>query len=63
MLLYIIKKGDVIMMVSIKERENMIQFLVTYFGEDPKVLDCLNDHTLESTYEFAYDRKEMESDF
>jgi|tagenome__1003787_1003787.scaffolds.fasta_scaffold13522564_1 hypothetical protein len=51
------------MMVSIKERENMIQFLVTYFGEDPKVLDCLNDHTLESTYEFAYDRKEMESDF
>jgi hypothetical protein len=51
------------MMISIKERENMIQFLVTYFGEDPNQLDNLNDQTLESTYEFAYGRKEMESHF
>ncbi|WP_428908095.1 BH0509 family protein [Niallia sp. Krafla_26] len=49
-------------MVSIQERENMIQFLVNYFGGDPIQLEQMNDHTLENTYEFAYKRIEMENE-
>ena len=50
-------------MISEKERQNMVQFLVMYFGGDPIQLSNMSDHMLESTYEFAYRRKEMESDF
>ena len=48
-------------MISIQERNNMIQFLVNYFGENPIQLENMSDHSLEYTYEFAYERKEMES--
>ena len=50
-------------MLSEKERQNMIQFLVMYFGVDQNELMSISDSTLESTYEFAYSRKEMECDF
>ena len=50
-------------MISIRERDNMIQFLVNYFGGDPIQLENMSDHSLEYTYEFAYERKEMESHF
>ncbi|MDM5334267.1 BH0509 family protein [Ureibacillus composti] len=50
-------------MFSEKERKNMIQFLVMYFGVDLIQLANLSDRMLEATYEFAYKRKEMESDF
>ena len=60
-LLYI-KKG-VLKMISEKERQNMIQFLVMYFGSDPTQLNNLTDSSLESIYEFAYSRTLMECDF
>ena len=50
-------------MISNQERDNMIQFLVNYFGGEPIQLEKMSDHTIEYTYEFAYERKEMESDF
>lgn len=50
-------------MISEKERQNMVQFLVTYFGSDPSHLQKMNDNSLESTYEFAYSRTLMECDF
>lgn len=46
-----------------KERQNMINFLVMYFGVDPIQLVELSDRMLEITYDFAYNRKEMECDF
>lgn len=50
-------------MMTEQERENMIQFLVTYFEAPLIQLMNMSDSTLESTYEFAYYRKEMECDF
>lgn len=50
-------------MVSIRERENMIQFLVKYFGVNYSQLTEMSDRSLEYTYEFAYSRTEMESDY
>ena len=50
-------------MISNQERDNIIQFLVNYFGANPLQLEKMNDYTLEHTYDFAYGRKEMESDF
>lgn len=50
-------------MLSIKERDNMIHFLVMYFGENYRDLSKMNDHSLEGTYEFAYSRTIMDSDF
>lgn len=50
-------------MISEKERENMIHFLVMYFGSDPNQLTKLPDFLLESTYELAYTRTLMECDF
>lgn len=50
-------------MITEKERQNMIQFLVMYFGVDPIQLVNISDRMLETTYDFAYKRKEMESDF
>ena len=50
-------------MISEKERQNMIQFLVMYFGSDPTQLNNLTDSSLESIYEFAYSRTLMECDF
>lgn len=47
--------------MSTQERENMIQFLVNYFGGDLNQLKQMNDHTLECTYQFAYERIEMEN--
>lgn len=47
--------------MSIRERENMIQFLVAYFGGDLNQLEQMNDRTLENTYQFAYERIEMEN--
>lgn len=60
-LLYIKKEGT--KMISEKERQNMIQFLVLYFQSDPNQLNNLTDSSLESTYEFAYSRTLMECDF
>lgn len=50
-------------MISEKERQNMVEFLVMYFGSDPNQLKNLTDSSLESTYEFAYSRTLMECDF
>ncbi len=50
-------------MTTIQERENMIEFLVNYFGGDVSQLEQMNDHTLENTYEFAYERIVMETSF
>lgn len=52
-----------IFMISEKERQNMVRFLVMYFGSDPNQLMNLTDPSLESTYEFAYARTLMECDF
>lgn len=50
-------------MITEKERQNMVQFLVKYFGVDPYQVRNMSDRALESTYDFAYTRFEMESDF
>ena len=50
-------------MISQKERQNMVQFLVMYFGSDPTQLSNFTDSMLERTYEFAYKRTLMECDF
>ncbi|SOC05941.1 hypothetical protein SAMN05880501_104142 [Ureibacillus xyleni] len=50
-------------MITEKERQNMVHFLVTYFGVNPSELMNISDRVLEATYEFAYQRLEMESDF
>ncbi|MFF5994767.1 BH0509 family protein [Lysinibacillus sp. KU-BSD001] len=50
-------------MISEKERQNMVQFLMMYFGSDPNHLNYLTDCMLEKTYEFAYTRTLMECDF
>ncbi|MER2129101.1 hypothetical protein NSQ62_08885 [Solibacillus sp. FSL H8-0523] len=50
-------------MISEKERQNMVQFLVLYFKSDPNQLNNLTDSSLASTYEFAYSRTLMECDF
>lgn len=50
-------------MITEKERQNMVQFLIKYFGSDPSQLINLTDSSLESTYEFAYSRTLMECDF
>lgn len=50
-------------MISQKERQNMVQFLVMYFGSDPIQLSNFTDSMLERTYEFAYTRTLMECDF
>ena len=50
-------------MITEKERQNMMQFLVRYFGVDPNQLVNISDHMLEITYDFAYRRTEMECDF
>lgn len=48
-------------MITNQERDNMIQFLMNYFGGDFSQLMKMNDHTLETTYNFAYERFEMEN--
>ena len=50
-------------MITNRERDNMIQFLMNYFGGEFNQLMNMCDHSLEHTYNFAYQRKEMESDF
>ncbi|MEK4229730.1 BH0509 family protein [Solibacillus sp. FSL H8-0538] len=50
-------------MISEQERQNMVHFLVMYFGSDLNQLKNLSDSMLESTYEFAYTRTLMECDF
>lgn len=50
-------------MITEKERKNMMQFLVTYFGVDPIQLNNISDRMLENTYDFAYRRTLMECDF
>lgn len=50
-------------MISEKERQNMVQFLVMYFGSDPNQLNNMSDSSLERIYEFFYSRKLMECDF
>ncbi|WP_394232102.1 BH0509 family protein [Niallia oryzisoli] len=50
-------------MLSNLERDNIIQFLVNYFGVNRFQLEEMSDHSLENTYEFAYSRTEMESYF
>ncbi|WP_338452869.1 hypothetical protein R4Z09_13980 [Niallia oryzisoli] len=50
-------------MLSNQERDNIIQFLVNYFGGNRFHLEKMSDHSLDNTYEFAYGRKLMESDF
>lgn len=50
-------------MISEQERQNMVRFLVMYFGSDPNQLKYFTDGMLESTYEFAYTRTLMECDF
>lgn len=50
-------------MISEKVRQNMVQFLIMYFGSDPNHLQNLTDSSLENTYEFAYSRTLMECDF
>ncbi|WP_431030156.1 BH0509 family protein [Lysinibacillus sp. LZ02] len=50
-------------MISEKERQNMVQFLIMYFGSDSGYLSNLTDCMLEKTYEFAYTRTLMECDF
>ncbi|MCP1145016.1 BH0509 family protein [Lysinibacillus endophyticus] len=48
-------------MITEKERQNMVHFLVTYFGVNPNELITITDRMLEKTYEFAYQRLEMEN--
>lgn len=50
-------------MITEQERQNMIQFLVKYFGSDPEQLKNMSDSLLESVYEFFYSRTLMECDF
>lgn len=50
-------------MISEKERQNMVHFLIMYFGSDPNQLKNMTDGMLENTYEFAYNRTLMECDF
>ena len=50
-------------MITENERQNMMQFLIRYFGVEPKQLVNISDHMLEATYDFAYRRTEMECDF
>lgn len=50
-------------MITEKERQNMIQFLIRYFGVNPTHLVNISDSLLELTYDFAYRRTEMECDF
>ena len=50
-------------MITEREKENMVQFLVKYFGGDQHQLNKMNYWTLEKTYEFAYSRIEMENNF
>jgi hypothetical protein len=50
-------------MMTNQERDNMIQFLMNYFGGEFNQLMNMSDYSLEHTYNFAYQRKEMESDF
>ncbi|MCM3388259.1 hypothetical protein M3649_08945 [Ureibacillus chungkukjangi] len=50
-------------MITEKERQNMMRFLIKYFGVDPKQLVNISDCMLETTYDFAYRRTEMECDF
>lgn len=49
--------------ITEKERQNMMHFLVMYFGVGPIQLINISDRMLEATYDFAYRRKEMECDF
>ncbi|HWK23588.1 MAG TPA: hypothetical protein VNS08_11215 [Ureibacillus sp.] len=51
------------MRITEKERQNMMQFLINYFGVDSSQLSNLSDLMLESTYDFAYRRTLMECDF
>ncbi|WP_156967302.1 hypothetical protein [Ureibacillus sinduriensis] len=50
-------------MITERERQNMMQFLIRYFGVDPRHLVDISDSLLEATYDFAYRRTEMECDF
>ena len=50
-------------MITEKERQNMKQFLVRYFGVNPVQLIHISDRMLEATYDLAYRRTEMECDF
>ena len=50
-------------MITENERQNMMQFLIRYFGVDPSHIVNLSDCMLEATYDFAYRRTEMECDF
>ncbi|NLY78948.1 MAG: hypothetical protein GX072_03280 [Lysinibacillus sp.] len=50
-------------MLTNMERKNIVHFLVTYFGVEPLQLVHMPDHMLETTYDFAYSRLEMERDF
>lgn len=50
-------------MITNQERQNMMDFLVLYFGVHPSQLGEMSDHALESTYEFLYNRTLMDSDF
>lgn len=50
-------------MISKQERQNMVRFLVMYFGSDPNQFIFFTDSMLETTYEFAYTRTLMECDF
>ncbi len=50
-------------MITEKERQNMMHFLIRYFGVEPNQLDNLSDRMLEMTYDFAYRRTVMECDF
>lgn len=60
-MLYIKRRGA--KMITEKERQNMMQFLVSYFGVEPNQLHNISDRMLEMTYDFAYRRTVMESDF
>ncbi|MDI7742477.1 hypothetical protein QMK38_10725 [Lysinibacillus fusiformis] len=50
-------------MITEHERQNMMQFLIRYFGVDSSQLNGISDRMLEMTYEFAYRRTVMECDF
>ena len=60
---FVIYQKEVLIMISERERQNMVQFLVMYFDSDPNQLKNLTDSSLESIYEFAYSRTLMECDF
>lgn len=50
-------------MITNQERQNMMEFLVLYFGVNPNQLRQMSDGALENTYEFLYNRTLMDSDF